>query len=265
MSVGYYGYPGGIPVRVLGQAMAACVVCEREGGDYLERERERVWEEGHRAYLSSQSLTSTFSLRFSLFLSYLPGKNKTRTFWDRRREELETLAASASSPAPAAGALRAPLKPAYLAFAALYAIAYAYAFHPPDDAAVVVAAGGVSHLSAGEVWWAIRDGYAGDLAAHLFRNGGLLVGDAPGGASALFGDDVAGVVVRALSPQEMFWSIRDGYAGNTLFSTSGVNGVTLEGGSSVVPFAPQEVWWAIKNGYTYDMIEHWFRNGGLLV
>ena len=177
---------------------------------------------------------------------------------------METLAASSASSPAAAGALRAPLKPAYLAFAALYAIAYASAFHPPD-ASLVAAAGGVSHLSAGEVWWAVRDGYAGDLAAHVFRNGGLLVGDVLGGASAAAGDGVAGVVVRALSPQELIWSIRDGYAGNTLVSTSGAGGVTLEDGSSVVPFAPQEVWWAIKNGYTSDMIEHWFRNGGLSV
>ena len=165
---------------------------------------------------------------------------------------METLAASSASSPAAAGALRAPLKPAYLAFAALYAIAYASAFHPPD-ASLVAAAGGVSHLSAGEVWWAVRDGYAGDLAAHVFRNGGLLVGDVLGGASSAAGDGVAGVVVRALSPQELIWSIRDGYAGNTLFSTSGAGGVTLEDGSSVVPFAPQEVWWAIKNGYTSDM------------
>eukprot|EP00584_Thalassiosira_punctigera_P004168 CAMPEP_0172528016 /NCGR_PEP_ID=MMETSP1067-20121228/2546_1 /TAXON_ID=265564 ORGANISM="Thalassiosira punctigera, Strain Tpunct2005C2" /NCGR_SAMPLE_ID=MMETSP1067 /ASSEMBLY_ACC=CAM_ASM_000444 /LENGTH=56 /DNA_ID=CAMNT_0013311867 /DNA_START=1 /DNA_END=171 /DNA_ORIENTATION=- len=26
-----------------------------------------------------------------------------------------------------------------------------------------------------EVWWAVRDGYASDLAGHWFRNGGLSV------------------------------------------------------------------------------------------
>ena len=246
-----------------------CVWCEREGGVSKERERERAWERrGHRSHLFPYSLTSSFSplLNISFYLSW--GETQTRTFWDRRREELETLAASSASSPAAEGALRAPLKPAYLAFAALYAIACASAFHPPDDASLVAAAaGGVSHLSAGEVWWAVRDGYVGDLAAHVFRNGGLLVGDVLGGgaSSAAAGDGVAGVAVRALSPQELLWSIRDGYAGNTLFSTSGAGGVTLEDGPSVVPFAPQEVWWAIKNGYTYDMIEHWFRNGGLSV
>ncbi|KAL3763779.1 hypothetical protein ACHAW5_000352 [Stephanodiscus triporus] len=185
------------------------------------------------------------------------------TFWDRRREELP--------------------KPAYLALAALYAVACACALHPPDASVVVVAGGGggVSPLAAQEMWWAVRDGYVGDVVAHVFRNGGLLVGgdvlgdalsSAASSLTTTIGDGDGVVVGNApLSPQELFWSIRDGYAGNTLFSTTGVvigggggGGGILEE-SSVVPFTPQEVWWAIKNGYAHDMIEHWFRNGGLLV
>ena len=68
---------------------------------------------------------------------------------DRQREELKTLAVSASSPHHAGGALCAPLKPTYLTFAALYAIACACALHPPD--ASVVAGGGLSPLAAREI------------------------------------------------------------------------------------------------------------------
>ena len=163
-----------------------------------------------------------------------------RTFWDKRQEELEVLAAASDG---ATAALTAPLKPAYLAMAALYAI---FAISLLAPATMDPSAGGTVPFTAQEVWWAVRDGYAGDLASHLFRNGGLLVGDAAATAAGL-------------SPQELFWSIKDGYAGNTLFSSG------VEGGVETVPFTPQEVWWAVKNGYSYDMVAHWFRNGGLSV
>ncbi len=106
-------------------------------------------------------------------------------------------------------------------------------------------ANGVVPFTAQEVWWSIRDGYVGDLANHLFHNGGLVVGEPMASVGS------------SLSPQELLWSIRDGYADNTL---AGVGG-----GVESLPFTPQEVWWAIKNGYSYDMIEHWVRNGGLSV
>ena len=64
--------------------------------------------------------------------------------------------------------------------------------------------------------------------------------------------------VRGLSPQELYWSIRDGYV-------LGVNDGMHNGGVESLPFTPQEVWWAVKDGYTLDMVGHWFRNGGLSV
>ena len=64
--------------------------------------------------------------------------------------------------------------------------------------------------------------------------------------------------VRGLSPQELYWSIRDGYV-------LGVNDGFHDGGVESLPFTPQEVWWAVKDGYTLDMVGHWFRNGGLSV
>mmetsp|Transcript_2809 Transcript_2809/g.5025 ORF Transcript_2809/g.5025 Transcript_2809/m.5025 type:complete len:302 (+) Transcript_2809:82-987(+) len=169
-------------------------------------------------------------------------KQGVKTFWDKRQEEFEVLATASLDGSSTAG-LTAPLKPAYLALAALFTIAVISMGQP---ATMDASAGGVVPFTAQEVWWAIRDGYAGELTSHLFRDGGLVVSDA------------VGSVGSSPSPQELFWSIRDGYAGDALFSSSG-------GGVESVPFTPQEVGWAIQNGYAYDMVEHWFRNGGLSV
>lgn len=169
-------------------------------------------------------------------------KQEVKTFWDKRQDELEQLAMATDGSSTAA--LTAPLKPAYLAIAALYTIALIAVFQP---ASMDVNAGGIVPFSAQEVWWSIRDGYFSDLTHHMLRNGGLVVSDA-----------MAAPVGSSLSPQELFWSIRDGYAGNTMFSSSG-------GGVESVPFTPKEVWWAVQHGYSYDMLEHWFRNGGLSV
>lgn len=166
------------------------------------------------------------------------------TFWDKRQEELVALATASLDDSSSTAALKAPLKPAYLAIAALYTVAIITTFHP---ATMDASAGGVVPFTAQEVWWAIRDGYVGDLASHAFHNGGLVVSDA------------VGSVGSSLSPQELLWSIRDGYADETLFGSG------AGGGVESVPFTPQEVWWAVQHGYSYDMIAHWFRNGGLSV
>lgn len=175
-------------------------------------------------------------------------KREVRTFWDQRQEEMEILAAASMEGGPAV-ALKAPLKPAFLALAALYAIAIITVFQP---ATMDASSGGVVPFTAQEVWWSVRDGFVGDLANHLFRNGGLAVSY----------DDtaVSAVVGNTLSPQELMWSIRDGYAENTIFASNAVGG-----GVQSEPFTPQEVWWAIQHGYSYDMIAHWAQNGGLVV
>jgi len=169
-------------------------------------------------------------------------KREVRTFWDMRQDELENLAAATDG--SAVGALTAPLKPAYLAIVALYAIGVISLLQPGT---MDFNAGGVVPFTGQELWWSIRDGYVGDLTHHLFRNGGLVV------------SDPVASVGSSISPQELFWSIRDGYMGNTLFGSGG------EGSVETVPYTPQEVWWAIKNGYSGDMVGHWFRNGGLSV
>mmetsp|Transcript_30062 Transcript_30062/g.60387 ORF Transcript_30062/g.60387 Transcript_30062/m.60387 type:complete len:306 (+) Transcript_30062:168-1085(+) len=181
-------------------------------------------------------------------------------FWESRQQEFETLLTSSLDPttnqlSPTAALTQAPLKPTYLALAALYTIFVISTLNPPMiDADTAV--GGVVPFTAQEVWWAIRDGYIGDLTSHLLRNGGLVVGDTTANAAAN--------VASSLTPQEVWWSIRDGYADNTLFA----NGVDLgveNGGGGVVPLKPQEVYWAVRDGYVGDLIGHWFRNGGLSV
>lgn len=171
---------------------------------------------------------------------------EVRTFWDKRQEELVTLSTASLDNKSA------PLKPAYLAIAALYTIAVIAMVQPASmDMSSV---GGVVPFTAQEVWWAVRDGYIGDLTSHAFHNGGLLVSDASSAASA------AAVGSSSLSPQEVMWSVRDGYASDTLFASGSVGAGGIE---TTVPFTPQEVLWAIQNGYASDMAEHWFRNGGL--
>jgi len=102
------------------------------------------------------------------------------------------------------------------------------------------------------------------------------------------------------SGEEVWWSIRDGYAPD-LVSHFFHNGGLLVGDASTVsptldhltaqevmwgirdgygfealnadagyaegslPFTPQEIWLAISNGYSMDMLGHWIRNSGLAV
>lgn len=181
-------------------------------------------------------------------------------FWESRQQEFETLLTSSLDPttnqlSPTAALTQAPLKPTYLALAALYTIFVISTVNPPIMIDVDTAVGGVVPFTAQEVWWAIRDGYIGDLTSHLLRNGGLVVGDTTANAAAN---------VASLTPQEVWWSIRDGYADKTLFSNGSVDYLG-ENGGGVVPLKPQEVYWAVRDGYAGDLIGHWFRNGGLSV
>ena len=192
------------------------------------------------------------------------------SFWEKRQQEFETLVIASLDTnngrlSPTASLTQAPLKPAYLALAALYTILIISTVNP--TLMDVDALGGVVPFTPQEVWWAIRDGYLSDLTSHLVRNGGLVVGDSTANAAPASS-------MGSVTPQEVWWSIRDGYAHNTLFSASSsstvLDGVVLgddlvgEGGG-VVPFRPQEMYWAIRDGYVGDLIGHWFRNGGLSV
>lgn len=160
-------------------------------------------------------------------------QEEVRTFWGQRQEELETLAAASDG----SRALAAPLKPAYLAIAALYTLAVVAAIQP---AALDATAGGTVPFSPQEVWWAAQGGYLGDMAQHWFHHGGLLVSDP--------------AATAGLAPQELWWSVRDGYAGDALSGG---------GGAEAMPLTPQEVWWSVRQGYAADLAQHWYRNGGL--
>ena len=201
-------------------------------------------------------------------LSYSPQKTQLNlylmlsffSFWEQRQQEFETLVTSSldstNGLSSTASLTQAPLKPTYLALAALYTV-FVISILNPTLVDVNTAVGGVVPFTAQEVWWAIRDGYASDLATHLFHNGGLAVGDASSMSAAS----------SSLTPQEVWWSIRDGYVDNTLFSSGvsvdGVLGDVEVGGGGVVPFKPQEIYWAVRDGYVGDLVQHLFRNGGL--
>ena len=202
-------------------------------------------------------------------------------FWNQRQTELETLAATVDT----ASSYAAPLKPAYLAIAALYSIAIMHAFHPAPS--VLLESVAVVPLTFHEISYAIRDGYIGNLIGHWFRNGGLLISGSVEGID----DDAARLLSTlsssatsistpsfVLSPQEVFWSIRDGYVDDTFFTSTSMSSVPPSLQSSmdmdsisssmrdsvIPPFTPQEVWWAVQGGYFPDLITHWFRNGELL-
>lgn len=121
----------------------------------------------------------------------------------------------------------------------------------------MAAGAGASPITIQEMYWAIRDGYMGDVMSHVFHNGGLLVNDDVNVITSSM------VTSSSLTPQELFWSLRDGYASTVALNSGGIG--HGDSGSVVVPFMPQEIWWAIQNGYVHDLTLHLFRNGGLLV
>mmetsp|Transcript_13597 Transcript_13597/g.25979 ORF Transcript_13597/g.25979 Transcript_13597/m.25979 type:complete len:316 (-) Transcript_13597:88-1035(-) len=183
-------------------------------------------------------------------------EKEVKTFWGQRQEEFETLVTSSLSSdqtsglSPIVSWANSPLKPGYLAVAALYTVMVVNILSGNDNANLMNAGvDGVVPFTSQEVWWAMRDGYLGDLAMHFYRHGGLLIGSSASVDSAS---------VASLTPQEVWWAARDGYFHNALFASSSSSG-------DVASFTPQEVWWAVRDGYATDMIGYWFRNNGLLM
>ena len=128
----------------------------------------------------------------------------------------------------------------------------------------MAAGGAASPITIQEMYWAIRDGYVGDVMTHVFHNGGLLVtNDAYNIVVDTTSSILSTTATSSLTPQELYWSVRDGYVSDTLLASS--RGIGDSSGSGVVPFTPREVYWAIRNGYVNDLTLHLFRNGGLLV
>lgn len=132
---------------------------------------------------------------------------RQRTFWQQRQEEFQNLVSSSidhrsNDMSPLAAFTQAPIKPAYLAIAALYTMAVISLFQPAEMDPGTLS--GVVPFTTQEVWWAIRDGYVVDLMSAWLKNGGLVLSDETVAASSLM-------------PREVWWSIRDGYSSNLLF------------------------------------------------
>lgn len=75
--------------------------------------------------------------------------------------------------------------------------------------------------------------------------------------------------VLPFTAQEVWWSIRDGYAFDIMSHYLRHGGLSIDetafGSDSVALLTPQEWWWSIRDGYFGDAMSHVGRNGGLLV
>ncbi|KAL3802230.1 hypothetical protein HJC23_001774 [Cyclotella cryptica] len=134
-------------------------------------------------------------------------KQEVKTFWQQRQDEFQNLVSSSidsqsNNMTPVAALTQAPIKPAYLAIAALYAVLVVSLFQTANTDPGTLSR--VVPFTTQEVWWAIRDGYVVDLMSAWLKNGGLVISDDFLGTSSLM-------------PQEVWWSIRDGYSSNLFF------------------------------------------------
>jgi len=76
--------------------------------------------------------------------------------------------------------------------------------------------------------------------------------------------------VLPFTAQEVWWSIRDGYALDLMSHYLRHGGLSIGesafgSDAAVVSLTPQEWWWAVRDGYLGDAMSHVGRNGGLLV
>lgn len=68
------------------------------------------------------------------------------------------------------------------------------------------------------------------------------------------------------TPQEWWWSIRDGYFPVMLshyFRHGGLETSSID--METTPLCLQEWWWAVRDGYLPTILDHFFKNGGLSV
>ena len=190
---------------------------------------------------------SHWTLSFSLSLF--------RTFWQQRQDEFESLVSSSIHPtdrtllSPVATYTQAPIKPTYIAIAALYAVFVISLFASNDVASLSSSIdGNVVPFTSQEWYWAIRDGYVSDMFGSYFKNGGLLISENTDNNNALF------------TPREIWWSMRDGYGWNLFndwFRNGG--GVVVAGSSTpmddnTLVLTPREVWWSLRDGYVSNLL-----------
>jgi len=70
--------------------------------------------------------------------------------------------------------------------------------------------------------------------------------------------------VEVFTPEEFWWGVRDGYAGEMISAFLRHGGLPAVDQVDVSPFTPQEVWWSIRDGYFGDMLAQATKNGGLV-
>lgn len=72
--------------------------------------------------------------------------------------------------------------------------------------------------------------------------------------------------VEAFTAEEWWWSIRDGYAGDMIYSFLKYGGLPTVDPfvADVTPFTPQEWWWSLRDGYFGDMLAQSVKNGGMV-
>ena len=70
--------------------------------------------------------------------------------------------------------------------------------------------------------------------------------------------------VEMFTPQEWWWGVRDGYAGEMMSSMVKYGGLPAIDQLSVTPFTPQEVWWSVRDGYFGELFSQSLKNGGLV-
>lgn len=115
----------------------------------------------------------------------------------------------------------------------------------------------VESFTAQELWWAIRDGYAGDLLHQFVKYGGVPI------------DDSSLVSRIPFTPQEWSWSVKDGYVLDMISSSIKNGGIEVDLSDTVVgdfshPSFTSEEWkYALRDGYLGDMIDQYMKNGGL--
>lgn len=120
-----------------------------------------------------------------------------------------------------------------------------------------------------EVFWAIRDGYFGELVSQFLKNGGLAPLEVFSDATTFNAQSAA---ILPFTMQEWMWSVRDGYLADMISTSVNTGGleqmpVDLRMDVNTEPiataFMPEEWAKAASDGYLGTMISHYMRNGGL--
>jgi len=168
---------------------------------------------------------------------------------------------------PASNPLDVPLQAALIILASVY-VASILATNPGVSNVPFMGEYAVP-FTAQEWWWALRDGYLGDMAREYGQHGGLMqmmTTSTPGAMSE------AGASVP-FTPQEWWWAFRDGYVSDMASEYLRHGGLmqlasssaSMSDANAVVSFTAQEWFWAARDGYLPDVFGEVAKNGGFMV